>query len=293
MKQLLIKIPLILSILLFAINNNALDKKEITYPVIERALNSSYIRVYSEKNLFSKPLSAEGLRAWNDTLTGVKNYVTQKSHNSKIINNTIYNLLDFAHSIENAVKLAKNSKAILKNTPTQRDQLAKILEDLQKDLRLAKNKIDALKKEKFWLNKEDRNEAIKILVTLYNILEKIAQQINKDALTYKGTKEEIAHKVTKEEIAKNFLNKIARVSASAEVLGISPNASEQEIMSVYKKLASEVLGISPKASKQEIMSAYKKLALEWHPDKNKEIAKLANEIMKYINDAKSKMLINK
>ena len=45
----------------------------------------------------------------------------------------------------------------------------------------------------------------------------------------------------------------------------------------------DVLGVSKNASQQEIKSAYRKLALKWHPDKNK--SKEAEGKFKEINKA--------
>lgn len=185
MKQILSTLLFTFFVLLFIQDNKGVVKKAISYAEIERALNSAYIRAYSESNLFKKALSSEGLRAWNDTLTGVKSYVRAKGHNSKAIDQTLYALLDLSHSIENTIKLARNTKAVNKSTTTQRDQLTNILESLQNDFRLAKKQIDSLKSETFLLNRSDRNEARKLLVTLYNILEAVAQKTNKDALVFK------------------------------------------------------------------------------------------------------------
>lgn len=45
----------------------------------------------------------------------------------------------------------------------------------------------------------------------------------------------------------------------------------------------DILGVSKNASKEEIKKAYRKLALEWHPDRNK--SSQANEKFKEINEA--------
>lgn len=49
----------------------------------------------------------------------------------------------------------------------------------------------------------------------------------------------------------------------------------------------EILGVSKDASKDEIKKAYKKLALKWHPDKNMSDPKKAEEMFKKINEAYS------
>jgi len=45
----------------------------------------------------------------------------------------------------------------------------------------------------------------------------------------------------------------------------------------------DILGVSKNASKEEIKKAYRKLALEWHPDRNK--SSNANDKFKEINEA--------
>jgi DnaJ-class molecular chaperone len=47
----------------------------------------------------------------------------------------------------------------------------------------------------------------------------------------------------------------------------------------------EILGISQDASPEEIKSAYKKLALKWHPDKNLNNREEAEKKFKEINKA--------
>lgn len=47
----------------------------------------------------------------------------------------------------------------------------------------------------------------------------------------------------------------------------------------------EVLGVSKSATKADIKSAYRKLALKWHPDKNQNNKKEAEEKFKEINEA--------
>ena len=54
-----------------------------------------------------------------------------------------------------------------------------------------------------------------------------------------------------------------------------------------KKDYYEVLGVSKDATKDEIRKAYKKLALKWHPDKNPENKKEAEEKFKEIAEAYS------
>ena len=58
-------------------------------------------------------------------------------------------------------------------------------------------------------------------------------------------------------------------------------------MSSSKKDYYEVLGVSKEASEDEIRRAYKKLAIKWHPDKHVDDKKEAEEKFKEINEAYS------
>lgn len=55
----------------------------------------------------------------------------------------------------------------------------------------------------------------------------------------------------------------------------------------------EVLGVSKDASDAEIKKAFKKLALKYHPDRNPDDPKAAEEKFKEINEAYSSCLIRK
>jgi curved DNA-binding protein CbpA len=56
-------------------------------------------------------------------------------------------------------------------------------------------------------------------------------------------------------------------------------------MKSAKKCYYEVLGVSKQATEDEIRKAYKKLALKWHPDKNPDSIKEAEEKFKEIGEA--------
>lgn len=58
-------------------------------------------------------------------------------------------------------------------------------------------------------------------------------------------------------------------------------------MSSDKKDYYEVLGVAKDATEEQIRKAYKKLALRWHPDKNPDNKKEAEEKFKEINEAYS------
>ena len=47
----------------------------------------------------------------------------------------------------------------------------------------------------------------------------------------------------------------------------------------------KILGINKNATSREIKMAYKKLALWWHPDKNPDNEKMAEEKFKEISEA--------
>ena len=49
----------------------------------------------------------------------------------------------------------------------------------------------------------------------------------------------------------------------------------------------DILGISRNASKDEIKKAYKKLAMKWHPDRNPNNKEFANIKIKKITEAYS------
>lgn len=55
----------------------------------------------------------------------------------------------------------------------------------------------------------------------------------------------------------------------------------------------EVLGVSKDASDAEIKKAFKKLALKYHPDRNPDDPKAAEEKFKEINEATASCLIRK
>ncbi|MBQ2810210.1 MAG: J domain-containing protein [Clostridia bacterium] len=52
----------------------------------------------------------------------------------------------------------------------------------------------------------------------------------------------------------------------------------------------KVLGISPNATNEEVKRAYKELALKYHPDKNPNMAEYAESKMKEINEAYDEIL---
>ena len=58
-------------------------------------------------------------------------------------------------------------------------------------------------------------------------------------------------------------------------------------MSSTKRDYYEVLGLTKEATEKDIKKAYRKLAFKWHPDKNPENKKEAEEKFKEINEAYS------
>ena len=56
-------------------------------------------------------------------------------------------------------------------------------------------------------------------------------------------------------------------------------------MSSKKRDYYEILGVNKDATPEQIRKAYKKLALKWHPDKNPDNKKEAEEKFKEINEA--------
>jgi RNase adaptor protein for sRNA GlmZ degradation len=185
----------LLSIMIFSYEIKTKDKSEkisVSAPIhsikknINAALNSAYIRAYSEKNLFTKPLSKEGLIAWNKILKELQEIVKAKSYSNSAIDKAITSLVDLSNTIENIIKSAKNTGAVKKSNKKERNQLAELLEDLQSKVKTTRYKIDALKKETFFLHRSSRNEARSLSLNLWEILETIAQKTNKDALVYKA-----------------------------------------------------------------------------------------------------------
>ena len=51
----------------------------------------------------------------------------------------------------------------------------------------------------------------------------------------------------------------------------------------------DVLGVSPTATDMDIKAAYKRLVLEWHPDRGLHDQSLAEQNLKTINEAYSKI----
>lgn len=51
----------------------------------------------------------------------------------------------------------------------------------------------------------------------------------------------------------------------------------------------DVLGVSPTATDQDIKLAYKRLVLQWHPDRQLHDQSLAEQNLKIINEAYSKI----
>lgn len=46
-----------------------------------------------------------------------------------------------------------------------------------------------------------------------------------------------------------------------------------------------VLGVNKESNENEIKKAYRKLAVQWHPDKNPDNAKAAEEVFKKVGEA--------
>jgi DnaJ-class molecular chaperone len=47
----------------------------------------------------------------------------------------------------------------------------------------------------------------------------------------------------------------------------------------------DILGVSPDATEEQIKKAYRKLALKWHPDKNQDNLEEAEKMFKLISEA--------
>lgn len=139
-------------------------------------------------NLFSEAIPKEDLDYWNDYIKAVKRFVAKRSFGSSSINKAIDSVVDLSISIENSIKIARNTHAIDKKTEQQKDTLKKILEKLNKDRIETQKKVQAINSETFFLHRKERKEAIYVISDLFATLNNIVDLVIERARTYTPAK---------------------------------------------------------------------------------------------------------